>query len=41
VQGDYYYLRRMDPIDKDVSADLLNKDRTFGTMYKVGSGLVT
>ncbi|KAI8463993.1 MAG: hypothetical protein J3K34DRAFT_129482 [Monoraphidium minutum] len=32
--GDYYYLNRMDPADKDVSRKLLNKDRTFGTPYK-------
>ena len=36
MQGDYYYLRRMDANDKDVSGSLLNKDRTFGIPYKVG-----
>jgi len=25
----------MDPADKDVLGDLLNKDRTFGMIYKV------
>jgi hypothetical protein len=34
-QGDYYYLRRMDPADKDVAGNLLNRDRTFGMVYKV------
>lgn len=35
MQGDYYYLRRMDPADKDVAGNLLNKDRAFNIPYKV------
>ena len=35
-QGDYYYHNRMDPTDKDVMNNRLNRDRTFGVVYKVG-----
>lgn len=40
AQGDFYYLSRMDPADKDVAGNLLNKDRAFGTPYKVSACLL-